>query len=116
MTSGVSLLINSGFLASFQIANAEGPCGDTYIVLPGDTIESIADLCGTTVEAILNINPEITDSDNLYPGQIIRIPDIESFSDTIIAITPTCGLPGQSILVVGSGYPVDSIVELSLGQ
>jgi LysM repeat protein len=112
----VSLLLNSGFLSSLQIANAEGPCGDTYIVLPGDTIESIAELCGTTVEAILEINPEITNPDNLYPGQIIRIPDIESVLETIIAIAPTCGLPGQSILVVGSGYPVDAIVELSLGQ
>jgi len=112
----VSLLLNSGFLFPLQIVNAEGPCGDTYIVLPGDTIESIADLCGTTVEAILEINPEITDPDNLYPGQIIRIPDIESVMETIIAIAPICGLPGQSMLVVGSGYPVDTNVELILVQ
>jgi len=112
----VSLLLNSGFLFPLRVANAEGPCGDTYIVLPSDTIESIADLCGTTVEAILEINPEINDPDNLYPGQIIRIPDIESVLETIIAIAPVCGLPGQSMLVVGSGYPADTNVELKLVQ
>lgn len=112
----VSLLLNSGFPFPLRVANAEGPCGDTYIVLPGDTIESIADLCGTTVEATLEINPEIADPDNLYPGQIIRIPDVESVLETIIAIAPVCGLPGQSLLVVGSGYPVDTNVELILTQ
>jgi LysM repeat protein len=112
----VSLLLYSGFLFPLQVANAEGPCGDTYIVLPDDTIESIADLCGTTVEAILEINPEIADPDNLYPGQIIRIPDVESVLETIIAIAPVCGLPGQSMLVVGSGYPADTNVELKLVQ
>lgn len=112
----VSLLLNAGFLSQVRTVNAEGPCGDTYIVLPGDTIESIADLCGTTVEAILTINPEITDPDNLYPGQIIRIPDVESVLETIIAISPTCGLPGRSLLVVGSGYPVNTSVELKFSQ
>ncbi len=112
----VSFMLRSSYASQVLIANAEGPCGDTYIVLPGDTLESIADLCGTSVEAILEINPEVTDPDNLYTGQIIRIPDIESVIDTIIALGPTCGLPGQSLLVVGSGYPVDATVELKLTQ
>ncbi len=95
---------------------AQGPCGDTYIVLPGDTIESIAELCGTTVEAILNFNPEITDPDILFPGQIIRIPEVESVFETIIAIAPACGLPGTSLLVVGSGFPQNTSVQLSIGE
>lgn len=112
----VSLLLNFGVFSQAQIASASGPCGDTYIVLPGDTIESIASLCGTTISAILDINPEISDPDNLYPGQIIRIPDIETVINTIIAIGPTCGVPGQSLLVVGSGYPVGASVEIRLSQ
>jgi LysM repeat protein len=97
-------------------ASAQSPCGDTYIVLPDDTIEEIAELCGTTVDAILEFNPEITDPDNLYPGQIIRIPEVESVFESIIAIAPACGLPGSSLLVVGSGFPVNSNVQLSIGQ
>ena len=110
------ILLNAGSNDFIIDAFAQSPCGDTYIVLPGDTIEEIADLCGTTVDAILKINPEITDPDNLYPGQIIRIPDAESVVDTIIAIAPACGIPGTSLLVVGSGFPVNTNVQLSIGQ
>ena len=97
-------------------ALAQSPCGDTYIVLPGDTIEGIAELCGVTVEAILELNPEITDPDDLFPGQIIRIPKAESILETIIAIGPVCGLPGTSLLVVGSGFPQNVNVQLSVGE
>jgi LysM repeat protein len=101
-------LINSVF--------ADGPCGNTYIVVPDDTIEGVAALCGTTVDAILKINPEITDPSNLYPGQIIRIPDVETVLETIIAIGPDCGVPGSSLLVVGSGFPNNTNIQLSVGQ
>jgi N-acetylmuramoyl-L-alanine amidase len=110
-----SLLTNI-FISQVQNASADSPCGDTYIVLPGDTIDSIAALCGTTVDAILEINPEITDPDILYPGQIIRIPEIESIISSIITIGPTCGLPGQTLMVVGSGYPIGVPVDLKLTQ
>ena len=112
----LSLLLISTHMHQVDIVKAEGPCGSTYIVIPGDTIESIAELCGITVEALLEVNPEITDPDNLYPGQIIRIPDIDSVVDTIITIGPTCGLPGQNLLVFGSGYPGEISVDLKLTQ
>jgi len=101
----VILILNNGFLLSDRLVRAGGPCGDTYIVISGDTIESIADLCGTNVESILKINPEITDPNDLYAGQIIRIPEVDSELTTTIAISPTCGLPGQTLLIVGSGFP-----------
>jgi LysM repeat protein len=107
---------NIGSREVVQNASAQSPCGETYIVLPGDTIEGIAELCGTTVEAILNLNPEITDPDDLFPGQIIRIPEAEFILETIIAIAPVCGLPGTSLLVVGSGYPQNANVQLSISQ
>lgn len=106
-------IVRNPFLIS---ASAQNPCGDSYIVLPDDTIEGIAELCGTTVEAILKINPEITDPDNLYPGQIIRIPEAESVIETIIAISPSCGIPETRIQVIGSGYPINTSIQLSIGQ
>ena len=109
----LTLFFNS---SSVIFTAAQGPCGDTYIVLPDDTIQDIANLCGTTVDAILKINPEIADPDNLYTGQIIRIPEVESVLQTIVAIAPSCGLPGQSLMVVGSGFPVNTNVQLSIGQ
>ena len=112
----ILILFNVPDLSRVREVDAEGPCGDTYIVLPDDTIESIANLCGTTVDAILQVNPEITNPDNLYTGQIIRIPAIEAIFETIIAIGPTCGYPGQSVSILGSGYPSNTSVEIKLSQ
>jgi LysM repeat protein len=107
---------NLGLGENVSITFAQSPCGDTYIVLPDDTIEGIAELCGTTVDAILILNPEITDPDDLFPGQIIRIPEAESIQETIIAIGPVCGLPGTSLLLAGSGFPRNVNVQLSIGE
>jgi len=50
------------------------PGGRTYIVQPGDTLSAIARRFGTTVTAILGANPQITDPNNIFPGQVITIP------------------------------------------
>ncbi len=46
----------------------------SYTVQPGEWLSSIARQYNTTVPAILAVNPQITDSDTLRPGQVIRIP------------------------------------------
>ena len=48
--------------------------GTTYVVQPGDWLSSIARQYSTTVPAILAANPQITDPDNVSPGQSILIP------------------------------------------
>ncbi|SDG99679.1 LysM peptidoglycan-binding domain-containing protein [Desulfosporosinus hippei] len=45
-----------------------------YIVQAGDTLFKIAQTYNTSVEAILAINPQITNPNLIYPGQIILIP------------------------------------------
>jgi len=49
------------------------PAGRIYAVQRGDTLQSIATRNGTTVAAILQLNPGIT-PDNLPVGQILRLP------------------------------------------
>lgn len=51
---------------------AGGVCGGTYYVEPGDTLETIAQRCGTTVSAITAANPGISAS--LYTGQALFVP------------------------------------------
>lgn len=46
----------------------------TYVVQPGDTLWRIAVNRGITVDAILRANPEITDQDRIYAGQVITVP------------------------------------------
>ncbi|MGI9862552.1 SafA/ExsA family spore coat assembly protein [Moorella naiadis] len=53
---------------------ASCPNGFIYIVQPGDTLNGIASMFGTTVEQILAANPQITNPNLIYPGQRICIP------------------------------------------
>ncbi|KJS23355.1 MAG: hypothetical protein VR72_01605 [Clostridiaceae bacterium BRH_c20a] len=50
------------------------PGGFVYIVQPGDSLYFIAIRFGTTIEAILRINPQITNPNLIYAGQPICIP------------------------------------------
>lgn len=44
-----------------------------YIVKPGDTLSSIADLHNLTLEEIEGLNPSITDPNIIFPGQRITV-------------------------------------------
>lgn len=48
--------------------------GGTYYVQKGDTLRNIASRWGTTVDAILKANPQITNPNVIYVGQAITIP------------------------------------------
>jgi len=56
-------------------SDAEGPASAylTYVVKVGDALATVAAQHGTTVEVIRELNPQLT-SDNLLPGDEIRIP------------------------------------------
>lgn len=45
-----------------------------YIIRPGSTLYLIAAWFGVTLESILQINPEITDPNRIFSGQVINIP------------------------------------------
>lgn len=50
------------------------PSGQTYYVKKGDTLRKIADRFGTTVDALLKLNPKITNPNLIYVGQAITLP------------------------------------------
>jgi len=59
-----------------------------YVVQSGDTLSEIAARYGTTVSALMNANPQITDPDLIYVGQVLRIPQ-STPDDTPTDDTPT---------------------------
>ncbi|NLC53348.1 MAG: LysM peptidoglycan-binding domain-containing protein [Firmicutes bacterium] len=48
--------------------------GATYTVMQGDTLFQIAQRFGVTLEALLAVNPQITNPDLIFPGQVICLP------------------------------------------
>jgi tyrosinase len=88
------------------------PTGDqTYVVQRGDTLRIIANRFGTTVTAILQLNPQITNPNLIFPGQVIRVragtPPTDGFQsyvvqrgDTLRIIANRFGTTVQALLVL----------------
>lgn len=78
MLGAVSAITAAG-LAGGGIAHAEtpasaAPTAQTVKVLPGDSLDKIAQQHGTTYQRLFNANPDIADPDVIYADEIIRIP------------------------------------------
>jgi LysM repeat protein len=56
-----------------ETAPATTAAGSTYTIEAGDTLQTIADQYGTTVEELLVLNPDV-DPTALQIGQTIRVP------------------------------------------
>jgi LysM repeat protein len=54
-------------------AAAAAACGDTYTVQRGDYLSKIAKTCGISLSNLISYNPEITDINRVFPGQVIRL-------------------------------------------
>lgn len=63
-------------------APAAAACGDTYTVQRGDYLSKIAKTCGVTLTTLINANPEIKNTNLIYPGQVIRIKNDSSIPVT----------------------------------
>jgi len=68
---GILLLI--GVWGATPSAAAQSPCGDTEVVVFGDTLQAIAERCDATVEALRRANPQV-DADALDVGRTLVIP------------------------------------------
>jgi len=85
-----------------------------YTVQPGDTLFLIAQRFGTTVDAILAINPQITNPSLIFPGQVICVPGPpvplcppNSFAYTV--------RPGDTLFFIAQrfGTTVDAILAIN---
>lgn len=85
-----------------------------YTVQPGDTLNGIAQLYGSTIDAIIDVN-NITNPNLIYPGSTILIPvveeDIESPPGSIIYSVQ----PGDTLYIISLlfGASMQSILELN---
>ena len=94
---------------------AEGPCGNVYIVQPGDFLRSIAEECDTTVSALLAANPTIGNANIIYTGQRLVLPGGSGPAEPRVSIVPDAGPPGTEIAVDASGFAPNAEVIVGLG-
>ena len=67
--TGQTLYIPTG-----STPNYPPPSGGTYVVQSGDTLGKIAARSGTTLSALLAVNPQINNPSLIYAGQVINLP------------------------------------------
>ena len=67
--AGQTLYIPSGSTTNYPPAT-----GRTYVVKIGDTLGKIASRSGTSLSALLAVNPQIANPSLIYVGQVINLP------------------------------------------
>jgi peptidoglycan endopeptidase LytE len=80
--------------------------GQTYYAVKGDTLRKIAAKYNTTVDAILKLNPQITNPNVIYVGQAITIP-AQASNHTVQR--------GETLRIIAGKYgtTVDAILALN---
>lgn len=105
-------------------AAAQSLCGNRINVVYGDTLQQIAARCNTTVAAVLQLNPVITNPDLIYPGQRLVIPGQERLqrisipdrqSQPYVLISPTNGPPGTAVQLTAGGFPANTRINIRIG-
>lgn len=96
----------------------QSPCGQTYIVRPGDWLSKIADKCETTLGALIEANPQISDPSLIFPGQRVNIPSAiipETGAEAQVQLTPSSGVAGTTVTVTGTNFPANKKVNIGPG-
>lgn len=97
------------------LPQAQTTCGPEVIVQRGDTLTSIANECGSSVAAILGANPQITNPDLIYPGQVIYTSQATiPLTGPQVQLSPTTGAAGDQVTTSGSGFPANSLLRVTV--
>lgn len=114
-----ALMLAMVFLMAAKPAQAQGT-GVNHIVQAGEYLSLIAQRYGTTTQAILAANPQITNWNLIFTGQVIFVPF--GIPPTVpppqpppppVVVPPACRWshwvsPGQTMLQISRIYGVDA--------
>ncbi len=96
------LLITPASAAVTSSEAASEVCGSTYTVQAKDNLSKIASYCGTTLSELLALNPQISNPNIIYTGQVINI------SGSTVTRTYTSTYYGTGATYSGYWYPYGS--------
>lgn len=109
---GQRLLVPAGQSTPVPPPPAGGP---TYYVQRGDTLRKIAAKFNTTVDAILRVNPQISNPNLIYAGQAITLPanvstHIVQRGDTLRIIANKYGTTVDALLALNSNITNPNLI------
>jgi LysM repeat protein len=94
------------------------PSGDTYTVVRGDTLGAIAKKFGTTISALLAVNPNIKNASIIYVGQVIKLPSTatNTSGNAKLTLSATSVTANTQITVTLTGFPKNAEIDFRLGK
>jgi LysM repeat protein len=139
-----TLILSPAAAAAPEAVAASDSCGDTYTVQRLDYLAKIARQCDTTVSSILSLNPQITNPNLIYTGQVLRLtedaPEVSwpsynygsgyyypyysysygsgttSSGSARVTVSSTRAQAGDTITVSISGFPKDASIDYRVGE
>ena len=91
-TAMPAAVVNYYYYYNYYYSNPPVTNNTTYIVQAGDTFAGIAARYGLSVSQLWAANPQLTDTNVLYIGQLIYIP-ISTYYPTVVATTTSAQEP-----------------------
>jgi LysM repeat protein len=85
-----------------------------YTIRPGDTMYEIAQSFDTTIENLVEANPDIRDPDYILAGEVLIIPSGDLPPRTAV-LGPTNGPPGTVLRLRGEGYQPNREIQVLFG-
>jgi LysM repeat protein len=85
-----------------------------YTIRPGDTLYEIAQSFDTTIENLVEANPDIHDPDYILAGEVLLIPSGDLPPRSAV-LGPTNGPPGTVLKLRGEGYQPNREVQVLFG-
>jgi LysM repeat protein len=90
----------------------QGGGGSTYVVQAGDTLVTIAQKFGVTLEALRAANPQIVNPNLITIGQVLNLPRPATSAPDPASVTPTTGQGGALFnYIVQNGDTLASIAQ-----
>jgi LysM repeat protein len=86
-----------------------------YVVQRGDTLSKIATRFGTTVQAILSVNPKITNPAVIYVGQVIKLPSGVADRNVRLTLSTTSPKVNGQVEVKVTGFPANASIDYQVG-
>ncbi|NNU86101.1 peptidoglycan endopeptidase [Geobacillus sp. MR] len=106
--------LSSDLIFPGQVLQVNGQSGSgqaashTYTVQLGDTLSGIAKKFGTTVEALVKLNPSITNPDFIRDGQVLKVTGGQENTNTYTVRPAATAVNGQYI-----AQKVDTLSEIA---